>query len=200
MAWFLLLIVMVLSGCGKEKSVIDSAELDDYVVEVVSSGGLYGEMLRIQTADESNEIEMPEMNPWKVEFCNIDEGEPELALGVYKESEYHPVMARRIFFYNMDGVALVPKYRMSRLTYPFVDFTLFDIDDDGRDEILAVEVMKDGAQRIGAYRWANFSMERVYESALLKESQRATEDARYDFYRDDGQIKFSLIEDEIRWE
>lgn len=196
--WLFLILSMV--GCGPKEQVLDRAESNEYVLEIISTGMTYGEKLVIKKGDETYTIEMAEMNPWRVEFCNVDGGEPEVALGVYKESPFHEVMARRIFFYNLDGTALVPKYRMSRLSYPFVDFTMYDLDEDGRDEILAVEWMKDGGQRVGAYEWTNFGFERVYESDPLPEDAHASEEEHYAFYDEKGNFKFRLKDGGIEWE
>ncbi len=161
---FLLMVLLFCVSCTKKERILDETAHDGLTVQIVGKDEVYGEALLLQKETEENRIMMPEMEPWQVDFCNIDEGEVELALGVHKESPYHPVKTRRIFFYTIEDLRLVPKYRMSRLTYPFTDFRMMDIDEDGRDEILALEQMRDGSFVIGGYRWTNFGFERVYAS------------------------------------
>lgn len=159
---FLLSVCLLLFGCEKKQYIIDQASFESYQAELRSSNPDTGERLYIKTGESEFEIEMAEIKPWRVDFCNVDGGEIELALGVYKESPLHEVEMKRLFFYNLREDRIKPKYRMSRLTYPFDDYILTDIDRDGRDEIIAIEVTEEGGHMLGGYRWTNFAFERSY--------------------------------------
>ena len=111
------------------------------------------------------EREFKELNPWKIQTCDVDgDYRLEIALGVYKKANFHPVMAKRPFLYHWDKGDIVPMWRGSRLSRPFEDYIFFDIDDDEKDEIIAIERLPDGKSLINAYRWAGFGFESIAES------------------------------------
>jgi hypothetical protein len=116
------------------------------------------------------EREFKELNPWKIQICDVDgDKRKEIALGVYKEANFHPIMAKRPFLYNWDKEDIVPMWRGSRLSRPFEDYIFFDIDADGKDEIIAIERLQEGEALINAYRWAGFGFESIAESMPYKE-------------------------------
>lgn len=111
------------------------------------------------------EREFKELNPWKIQTCDVDgDGRKEIALGVYKEANFHPVMAKRPFLYHWDKGDIVPVWRGSRLSRPFEDYCFYDLDRDGRDELLAIEALPEGKELINAYSWKGFGFESIAES------------------------------------
>ncbi len=131
--------------------------------------GLYGQKLVMLSYDNGfnkhYEREFKELNPWKVQTCDVDgDLRIEIALGVYKEASFHPVMAKRPFLYHWDKGDIVPMWRGSRLSRPFEDYIFFDINADGKDEIIAIERLQDGKALINAYSWAGFGFESIAES------------------------------------
>ena len=109
------------------------------------------------------------LNIWKL--CQGDlegDGDPEIGLGVYKKSPHHQVMARRPFFYSLDEGNLKPKFRASRLSLPMEDFILYDIDKDGREEVVSIE-RRDDQYFLAGYHYLNFHLSRDYFSRPLEE-------------------------------
>lgn len=105
------------------------------------------------------------MNPWKVEICNIDDNSyKELSIGMYKETRFHPVMAKRPYIYFFKDKNMYPKWRGSRLARPFDDYIFFDIDSDGMDEIVSIENSKNGRKVISTYEWIGFGFEGIKDS------------------------------------
>lgn len=108
------------------------------------------------------------LNPWKLMTGDIDgDGIEEISIGVYKESPLHPVMAKRPFIYSFDGEQIVPKWRGSRLSRPFEDYLLYDIDKDGVCEIVASERLENGKMLLNSYKWRGFGFEGFKESKEL---------------------------------
>ena len=69
---------------------------------------------------------------------------------------------------------IVPKWRGSRLSRPFEDFLLFDIDKDGTSEIVASEILEDGRALINSYKWRGFGFEGFLESEELDKIEGLT--------------------------
>lgn len=145
----------------------------------------YSNRIEIETNGEVYLRDFKGKNPlniWKFESGDVEgDGEEELALGVYKKSPHHKVMAKRVFLYNIvEG--LKPKFRASRLALPMDDFILYDIDEDGRDEVVSIEI-KENTYFIAAYHYKNFHLTRDYVSESLEEKPKFSDDGKI-IYRD----------------
>lgn len=107
-------------------------------------------------------------NPWKILTSEVDgDSLLEVCIGVWKKALFHPVYDNRLFIYSWDGEKLFPKWLGSRLSSPFFDFTFRDLDGDGIDELIALELQKNGLKRLLSYKWQGFGFEGY---KLLKES------------------------------
>lgn len=131
--------------------------------------GLIGEDLVIHTlAGVTTEVyrkDYSHLKPWKVALGDVDgNGVDEISIGVYKESPLHPVMAKRPFIYSFINSEMQPKWRGSRLSRPFIDYNFYDIDGDGIDELVSIEILKDGRNLMNIYKWKGFGFEGFVES------------------------------------
>lgn len=107
-------------------------------------------------------------SPSRVSLGDVDgDGRIEALVLVTGRARFDPRLALRPFVYGWDGRRLYPKWLGSRLSRPFDDATLGDLDGDGRDELVAVERTRDGALELAAYRWRGFGFERVATSDSL---------------------------------
>lgn len=141
----------------------------DYMTILTKGKGDYGEYIVIYSLDDEREIyreDFSHLNPWKLSIGDIDgDGIKDISLGVYKESPLHPIMAKRPFIYSYKDERIVPKWRGSRLSRPFDDYLFYDIDDDGVDEIVAIEILEDKRRLINTYKWKGFGFEGYLETA-----------------------------------
>jgi len=146
------------------------ADLDkDGVPEVLKlSGGdgTYAQYLTIHSgSNEIYRIDLTEIKPWKVQTADVDgDGRLEISIGVYKTTRADHNMRKRPFLYSWDGKGLQPKWLGSRLSRPFEDYIFSDIDDDGLDELIAMEYLSDGQMLLCAYKWKGFGFEGIGES------------------------------------
>jgi len=100
------------------------------------------------------------LNPWKLQIGDVDgDGPREIVCGVWKRSPFDPVMANRAFVYSWDGDEARPKWLGSRLSRRFDDFVLCDVNSDGWDELIALEIGDAEKHRVAVYRWDIFGFE-----------------------------------------
>ncbi len=139
----------------------------EYRVIITKNRGIYGKYI-IVLDEEEKEIyrrDWSEINPWKVLIGDIDgDGIEDISIGVYKESPFHPIMAKRPFIYNFKDGRLIPKWRGSRLSRPFVDYVFYDLDKDGIDEIVSIEILENDKKLINSYKWKGFGFEGFVET------------------------------------
>ncbi|HZK33266.1 MAG TPA: hypothetical protein VFC60_02090 [Tissierellaceae bacterium] len=143
-----------------------------------------------------------EFNPWKLVIGDIDgDNIDEISLGVYKESPLHPVMAKRPFIYSYIDGGIQPKWRGSRLSRPFTDYHFYDIDEDGTDEIIAIEILEDNKKLINTYKWKGFGFEGYSESEIYEDITDLTLDKGIYINikegKDNYKGKLKLLEDNI---
>jgi hypothetical protein len=101
-------------------------------------------------------------NPWKIRVRDIDgDSKSDVCVGVWKKSRSHPVMENRFYVYGWNGERIFPKWLGSRLSSPFVDFDFYDVDGDGFDELVALELQRNGLKRVMCYEWNGFGFEGV---------------------------------------
>ncbi len=103
--------------------------------------------------------------PTRVSLGDVDgDGQVDALVLVTGRARFDHRVALRPFVYGWDGARLYPKWLGSRLSRPFHDATLGDLDHDGRAELVSVEDTRDGDLEIAAYRWSGFGFERVATS------------------------------------
>ncbi|WP_202710756.1 hypothetical protein [Sporosalibacterium faouarense] len=164
---------------GKGKDIgyilsIDSSDLngdsrDELLIITGKTNGKYGEKMVILEVNSSlNKIldySFGDMNPWKVQVCDIDgDDRKEIAITMYKKTEFHPIMANRPYIYEWIDRGIFPKWRGSRLSRPFDDYIFLDIDNDKADNIASIELLQDGRKIINLYQWKGFGFESMGES------------------------------------
>lgn len=110
-------------------------------------------------------IDIAGIKPLKVQIGDINGDDVnEIAICVYKTAKYHPVMAKRPFFFNLVEGNLIPVWLGSRLSRPFDDYILYDIDADDIDEIISIERLENDNCVIAAYDWSGFGFEVIAQS------------------------------------
>ena len=149
----------------------------------------------LKDSEVSYTKDIADLNAWKLEVGDIDgDGIDEIALGVYTESPLHPIDAKRPYIYSFNGEALIPKWRGSRLSRPFVDFVLYDIDEDGTDEIIAIEILKSRKYKINSYKWKGFGFEGYLESKELIYTPNFHVDNKFLYIKIRGKEEYYKIE------
>ncbi|MCL2336053.1 MAG: hypothetical protein FWC60_01395 [Firmicutes bacterium] len=109
-------------------------------------------------------FDLTALNPMRVMAGDIDgDGIKEIGVQVYKATKFYPTLDKRPFFYRLAGGELVPVWLGSRLSRPFDDYILADVDGDQMAELVSIERLQDGTQVICTYKWDDFGFELVNE-------------------------------------
>lgn len=142
---------------------------DEIFLLLKNPGSVHGDVVLILSYDggfhEVSKNSFKNINPWKIRVCDVDgDGEKEISLGAYTKAIFHKAYSKRPFIYNFHQGKFYPKWLGSRLSKPFEDYIFSDIDRDGMDELLAVEILKDGSKEINSYKWKGFGFESVGNS------------------------------------
>jgi len=138
---------------------LDTGERYGTYVEIYSDFDFQND-IPVPQGDPDHQFDLSEIKPLYIQAGDINgDGITEIAVCVYKTAEFHPVPAKRPFFYDLLDGGLEPVWLGSRLARPFADYTLFDMDDDGIDEIISIEFTEDGNQVLAIYDWKGFGFE-----------------------------------------
>lgn len=136
----------------------------------------YGKEVVIYSSDrEIYRKDFSDLKPWKIAIGDIDgDGIEEVSIGVYKTTTFHPLMNKRPFIYRYEDGELYPKWRGSRLSRPFIDYLFYDIDGNGIDEIISIEILQNQERLIHIYKWKGFGFEGYKESKSYKDIKNLT--------------------------
>lgn len=142
---------------------------EKYSVEIIKNkSSQYANKIYINSIGKKKSTftkDISDLNVWKLEVGDIDgDGIDEVGLGVYTQSPLHPIDAKRPYIYTFNGEDLIPKWRGSRLSRPFIDFIFYDIDKDKTDEIVSIEILREEKYIINSYKWKGFGFEGYLES------------------------------------
>jgi len=103
--------------------------------------------------------------PFNLTLADVDgDGKREIVMGVWKSTKYFKKPHNCLYVYGWDGKEVFPKWRGSSLARPFTDFRLADIDKDREAELISLETMRDGKQRVAVYSWVGFGFGFDWES------------------------------------
>lgn len=97
------------------------------------------------------------MKPLKVQLGDVNgDKRADINIIMYKKVKFHNALAKRPFFYNFDSQKLIPLWLGSRLSRPFDDIILDDIDKDGIAELIAIEELENKNRILSVYKWEGF--------------------------------------------
>lgn len=178
---FVLLILIIafcatlLSERKEEYSVVDEDGRDVLLTIFYPRLSKYSNKINLKSADYDNTFffkDKYQLNIYKFVYGRLnDENRADIVFGVYNKAPHHRVMARRMFAYNIVDGRLAAKFRCSRFITPMIDFTLYDFDGDGFDEVVTIERYKNNYS-LNIYKQYNLKIERISTLALEKPADK----------------------------
>lgn len=150
--------LLVIRG-GEKGKVLETGELYGDFLEVYEEYDIRGQMPSFE-GKATYQFDFSSVKPSKVMAGDIDgDGIQEIGICVYKTTKFHPVLAKRPFFYRLTDGQLEPVWLGSRLARPFLDYIVWDVDQDGMEEIVSIEKTKYGDSLVAMYDWKGFGFE-----------------------------------------
>ncbi len=97
------------------------------------------------------------VRPWCLRVGDVDgDGKQEIALGTFKSTRLWPRAHRTLSIYSWDGKEARARWLGSRLTLPFREFYLLNVEAEARAELVSIERRADGKWSLGVYKWDAF--------------------------------------------
>lgn len=107
--------------------------------------------------------------PWKLAGGDVDgNGLPDFAVGVFKRTHLYPEAHNTVFFYEIRGGAVVPKWKGSSLGRPLVDFAYAKV--RGKPKLVALQRRLDHSLGLFVWTWNKFGFRLDRELGVWKEA------------------------------
>ncbi|MDR2694469.1 MAG: hypothetical protein LBB74_09700 [Chitinispirillales bacterium] len=163
----LALICLLLCGCGKEQSQPQRGEYEVAAGErtlLISLEQVSDSLSRITVKTIVGGVPVHTSVfrlPYPVYRFDVGDvtgnGTPDIAVGVIKTTQYHPVTAKRPFLFKIDEDGNVRKLWMgSRVSQPLEDFVLTKNETPAR--VLTIEREQSGKFLVAVYRYHGFGL------------------------------------------
>ena len=116
---------------GGERQKLPTGEYYGKFVEIYGDFTISDGMITVGEKPDYR-FDFSNMKPSKVQLGDVDgDKRADINIIMYKKVKFHNALAKRPFFYNFDSQKLIPLWLGSRLSKPFDDIILADIDNDG---------------------------------------------------------------------
>jgi len=146
------------------KSIALSMDSTKLFLVVGAKNKFYGDALKIYVIKDNKLNYLGDyinhgQNPWKVRIGDLNnDGRNEVVVGVWKKVRLEKRFRKRLFIYTINKEGLKPIWLSSLLSSPFYDFEIWDIDNDKRDDVITLELQKNGLKRICVYSICSFGL------------------------------------------
>jgi hypothetical protein len=152
---------------SEREILIDYVTEDSTIYALINSEGSseeYGDYFVIYTKDTEGvwsrayDNNFEELKPWKLETADIDgDSVREILIAVIKTTAFDPVEKNRMFIFNMTDGVLVKKWTGSQIAGTWRNFYTGNlIGDIPGEELIFIEQLQDGQERISVYSWFDF--------------------------------------------
>jgi hypothetical protein len=157
-----------LAGFRPPDRVIDTARDGDYRYALIERGA--ERLLTVDMATAAGQLRLYENNflelhPWKLDTADVDgDGVRELLIAVQTSTTFDPRNQNRMFIFNYDGTKLVKKWTGSQIGGVWSTFVAGDLLPIPGEELMFIERLPEGGERIVLYYWLSFGFQQLAES------------------------------------
>jgi len=152
---------------------VDLAADDGRAYAIVSREGRrdYGDMLAVfENEGQSDwsriyDNDFTGLKPWKIAIADIDgDGMQDILIAVRKSTHYDSREANRLFIFNYKNNQLVKKWTGSQIAGDWKQFYTGDFLPMKGEELIFVQKLSDGRERLAIYYWFAFGFIMLAES------------------------------------
>ncbi|MFN4180383.1 MAG: FG-GAP repeat domain-containing protein [Armatimonadota bacterium] len=136
---------------------------------------------------------------WKLVIADVDgDGKKEFLLGVNIKTRYFPQRHKSVFVLGWNGKFAYARWLGSHLSKPLVDFVAAPLDEHQGDELVTLEVTRDGRHCIVVYRWIGFGFTVIWQSQPFAEARLFLQGCQVGVKLSDGQ-KLFIVNADGKW-
>lgn len=162
-----------LSSVLQEHELLIDYTIDEtYAYALINTKGIeeYGDLFVVfeRNDDEwirSYENDFKNLMPWKVEVADIDgDNITEILIALQKTTPYDNEIKNRMFIFNYQDDILARKWTGSRIAGIWRDFYHMDLLSTPGQELIFIEQLGDGMEKISIYSWFDFGFFMIADS------------------------------------
>ena len=113
---------------------------------------------------------------WKIWIADVNHDKKnDLIMALYKYERIDQKIENRLYIYGWDGEDIYPIWRGTSLSRPYIDCAFYDINGDGKTELISLEKGKN-KRFIVVYHWNGFGFTGEYQKELKQNLKNITGD------------------------
>ena len=111
------------------------------------------------------ENDFKDLMPWKIHVADVDEDDKnEILIAVKKTTHYDKEIKNRMFIFNYQDSILVKKWTGSQIAGVWRDFDVGDLLPTPGDELIFIQELDNGKEKISIYSWFDFGFLKIADS------------------------------------
>ncbi|MBH1940818.1 hypothetical protein I5677_07950 [Mobilitalea sibirica] len=157
------------------ENIIDYSMEDKVIYGLLSKDGRsdYGDSFVVfeqkdnKVWERSYENDFKDLKPWKIETADIDgNNDIEIMIAVRKTTVLDKTKKNRMFIFQYRNQKLIKKWTGSQIAANWRDFYVEDLVSAPGKELIFIERVAEGSERIRIYQWFDFGFFQLAESEI----------------------------------
>jgi len=136
---------------------------------------------------------------WKLVIADVDgDGKKEFLVGVNIKTRYFPQRHKSVFVLGWNGKFAYARWLGSHLSKPLVDFAAASLDEHQGDELVTLEVTRDGCHCLVIYRWIGFGFTVIWQSQPFARARLLSQGSQVGIKLTNGQ-RLLIVNADGKW-